>query len=219
MFNDVTQYIGYTYSELKRADINDKSKKFPLIDFKMTEKDVTEFLQERNIWNPLYKHFTRTGCFLCPKQKKEAFFNIWKHYKDEWNIMLEYEKKCNDIGAYNQTFNINKTLIELEQEFKIMDQCYLVFAEYEMTIKDLQKYTDEITATRIMYLLKENNLESVSVKVHKAGNKLNQFRIKEAHDKMRQLCLESTNKNNGIHFDIYYGYLEIIKNMIEEGEE
>jgi len=88
-----------------------------------------------------------------------------------------------------------------------------------MTIKDLQKYTDEITATRIMYLLKENNLESVSVKVHKAGNKLNKFRIKEAHDKMRQLCLESTDKNNGIHFDIYYGYLEIIKKMIEEGEE
>jgi len=88
-----------------------------------------------------------------------------------------------------------------------------------MTIKDLKKYTDEITATRIMYLLKENNLESVSVKVHKAGNKLNKFRIKEAHDKMRQLCLESIDKNNGIHFDIYYGYLKIIKKMIEEGEE
>jgi len=121
-FDKITIYIGYTYSELKRANVSDNRQKFPLIDFKMTEKDVTEFLQKRNIWNPLYKHFTRTGCFLCPKQKKEAFFKIWKYYPKEWNEMCVYELACKDAKAYNQTFNIDKTLIELEQEFKIMDK-------------------------------------------------------------------------------------------------
>ena len=115
-------YIGYTYSELKRADVKDERQRFPLIDYKMKESDVTEFLQERNIWNPLYKHFTRTGCFLCPKQKKEAFFKVWKHFSEEWQEMKEYESKCKDMNAYNQTFNIDKTLIELEKEFEYIDK-------------------------------------------------------------------------------------------------
>lgn len=121
-FDDITLYIGYTYSELKRADVQDERQKFPLIDFKMRESNITPFLQERNIWNPLYKHFTRTGCFLCPKQKKEAFFKLWKHYKKEWQIMLDYEIKCKEIGAYNQTFNIDKTLLELEKEFEKIER-------------------------------------------------------------------------------------------------
>lgn len=119
---DYVAYIGYTYSELQRADVKDEKQQFPLIDYKMKESDVTEFLQERNIWNPLYKHFTRTGCYLCPKQKKEAFYKIWKHYKDEWQVMLEYERKCKEDGAYNQTFNIDKTLLELEKEFERIDK-------------------------------------------------------------------------------------------------
>ena len=132
-FDEVTLYIGYTYSELKRADVQDQRQKFPLIDFKMTEKDVTEFLQERKIWNPLYKHFTRTGCFLCPKQKKEAFYKLWKHYPEEWAEMKEYEEKCKQANAYNQTFNIDKTLIELEKEFKVLDrQQGFVFEEDPM---------------------------------------------------------------------------------------
>lgn len=120
-FDETTIYIGYTYSELQRADVKADNQRFPLIEFKMKEKDVTEFMQDRKIWNPLYKHFTRTGCFLCPKQKKEAFFKIWKHYRDEWNEMCAYEIACADANAYNQTFNIDKTLLQLEKEFKKMD--------------------------------------------------------------------------------------------------
>ena len=121
-FDEITLYIGYTYSELKRSDVQDERQKFPLIDFKMRENDIAPFLQERNIWNPLYKHFTRTGCYLCPKQKKEAFFKLWKHYPKEWAKMLWYEDESKRIGAYNKTFNIDKTLIELQKEFKIMDK-------------------------------------------------------------------------------------------------
>lgn len=121
-FDDITMYIGYTYNELARADVKDDRQRFPLIEFKMREKDVTEFMQKRKIWNPLYKHFTRTGCFLCPKQKKEAFFNIWKHYHDEWMEMCRYEIECSKVDAYNQTFNIGKTLLQLEEEFKLIDK-------------------------------------------------------------------------------------------------
>jgi len=114
---DFRTYIGYTYSELKRAQAKDEKQIYPLIEAKTKEEEVSQFLKDRNIWNELYKHFSRTGCFLCPKQKKEAYFMLWKHYKKEWAVMHEYEKKCRELNAFNQTFFIDKTLFDLEKEF------------------------------------------------------------------------------------------------------
>ena len=115
-------YIGYTYSELKRAKDKPKNQIFPLIEAKIKEIDVSIFLKERNIWNTLYRHFTRTGCYLCPKQKKEAFYMLYKHYKEQWEKMKWYENECKKLNAHNQTFNIDITLLELEKEFKRLDR-------------------------------------------------------------------------------------------------
>jgi len=67
---DYVLYLGYTYSEKKRAAKNTATnQKYPLIDAKMCEADVDAFLAELNLTNPLYQHFERTGCAMCPYQK------------------------------------------------------------------------------------------------------------------------------------------------------
>lgn len=41
------------------------------------DKEVSEYLSQKQIINPLYNHFNRTGCFLCPKQSKASLFNLY----------------------------------------------------------------------------------------------------------------------------------------------
>lgn len=74
----VTALIGYTYNEVEngRVSILDYAiAKYPLHEWKWNELEVSEFLRERQIMNPLYNHFKRTGCYLCPKQSKASLYH------------------------------------------------------------------------------------------------------------------------------------------------
>ena len=110
-------YIGYTYTELQRANVEANNQLYPLIDFKMTEDDVRYFLKERSIDNPLYKHFNRTGCYFCPKQRVEDFYNVWKYHPKKWEQMKKYESKARYLKALNTSFCIHGSVEELEMMF------------------------------------------------------------------------------------------------------
>jgi len=115
-------YIGYTYTELQRSNVDADNQIYPLIDFKMTEDDVRDFLKERSIDNPLYKHFNRTGCYFCPKQRVEDFYNVYKHHPEKWEKIVEYENKAKSMGALNTQFSIHGSAFEMEQMFKKKEQ-------------------------------------------------------------------------------------------------
>ena len=119
---DYTQIIGYTYSELKRANVQATNQRYPLIEWKMTERDVALFLKERSIDNKLYRNFTRTGCYFCPKQGVNSFYNIYKHHPDMWKKIKKYEKKARKMKALNTRFSKHGTAKELEKQFKIKDK-------------------------------------------------------------------------------------------------
>ena len=71
----VVSLIGYTYNEVENGRVSNLDyaiAKYPLHEWKWNEKEVSDFLSERKIMNPLYNHFQRTGCFLCPKQSKAS---------------------------------------------------------------------------------------------------------------------------------------------------
>lgn len=116
-----TCLIGYTYDEVERGRItanNYAIPKYPLHEWKMNEPEIEAFLRERGIANPLYRHFTRTGCFLCPKQSKKALCKLWQYYPKYWELMKQWEAKAKELNCVNQTFKINESLLDIEKQFK-----------------------------------------------------------------------------------------------------
>jgi len=110
-------YIGYTYTEKQRSQVDAANQLYPLIDYKMTENDVRDFLKERSIDNPLYKHFNRTGCYFCPKQRVDDFYNVYKYHSEKWKKIVEYEEKAKKMKALNIQFSIHGSAREMEQMF------------------------------------------------------------------------------------------------------
>jgi len=118
---DYIQYIGYTYSEKKRADVKDSNQRFPLIDFKKCEADIDKYLKSIDLVNPLYAFFERTGCYFCPYQKIRGFYVLWKKYPDQWRYMMDVERRLGDyseVSVINTQWNIRYSMTELEEAFK-----------------------------------------------------------------------------------------------------
>ena len=127
------QYIGYTYSELKRSNVKDNNQKYPLIENKMCEADVDALLERINLVNPLYEVFERTGCAMCPYQKLRGFYILWLKFNDKWQWMKNVEINLMLLEEYNQpvvnsTWNIRYTLGELEKLFESGEKYYDVEA-------------------------------------------------------------------------------------------
>lgn len=112
--DDCIVYIGYAYDEQGRTlkDIKGVKYKFPLIEWKITELECRNYLEERDILNPLYEKFDRIGCWLCPKQSKRSLKQLWKHYPNLWKQLKKYEADS------PHGFRINETLIELQQKWE-----------------------------------------------------------------------------------------------------
>lgn len=121
---DHTLYIGYTYSEKKRASDNKATNQvYPLIDAKMCEFDVDELLKKIDLINPLYEFFERTGCAMCPYQKNRGYYILYLKYNDVWEWMKDIEKRLFEIedggqSVINSQWHIRYSLDELEEYFK-----------------------------------------------------------------------------------------------------
>ena len=115
-----TVLVGYTANEVKRGRVSNfdyATARYPLHEWGWNEAEVTEFLKSRGIMNTLYKHFNRTGCYICPKQSKQSLYNLYLNYPKQWEIMKNWEAKAKELNCINQSFKIDKTLEQLEQEF------------------------------------------------------------------------------------------------------
>ncbi len=130
---DVVQYHGYTFNEVKkdRGGSQERMKenyRYPLYEWKWNEPQVSKYLQDKSIFNPLYKHYTRTGCFLCPKQSRSDWFNLWKYYPHHFEYAKELEQWCIDNDAVQKYFlwdfktDTELPLIEFEKECKLRDK-------------------------------------------------------------------------------------------------
>lgn len=135
-------YIGFTSDEPNRKMQGDNFL-YPLIDdFKMSEKDCQEYLINQEMENPLYKHFTRTGCSFCPAQSDRSFYQVWKHYPKEWEYMKNMEKellKLEERGEIIQNkhwFNGKRTCEEMEKHFIQVDKQGSLFDFSDEPLKD-----------------------------------------------------------------------------------
>jgi len=133
--------MGITLDEPERAKRDDKHFLYPLIDiFKMFERDCQQYLINQEMENPLYRHFTRTGCKKCFYQSDRDFFNIWKHYPKVWAEMKEYEKR---VQAHTKAKEENKywftgfrTCEDMERKFEKADKQGSLFDFSDEPLKD-----------------------------------------------------------------------------------
>jgi len=113
-------YIGITMDEQNRANRDDNTLLYPLIDeFKMSEQDCMQYLIKQEMENPLYRHFTRTGCSKCQYQSEKDFFNIWKYYPKVWQEMKNYELRVKKFGnaISEHWFSNHRTCEDMEKMF------------------------------------------------------------------------------------------------------
>lgn len=107
--NKYMECVGIAYDEPKRI----KDKCYPLIDWKMTEKDCLEFCYKRGFnWNGLYEHFDRLSCWCCPLKNLKELRILYNYYPELWNELKRMDKK-----AYNQ-FRADYSVEQLESKFK-----------------------------------------------------------------------------------------------------
>lgn len=103
------EYIGIAYDEQDRI----KDKKYPLVEWKMTEKDCLQYCYDRGFnWDGLYEHLDRVSCWCCPLKRISEYRVIYKYYPNLWQELKEMDKK-----AYNR-FRKDYSIEELEEKFK-----------------------------------------------------------------------------------------------------
>lgn len=103
------EYIGIAYDEQKRV----KDKKYPLIDWKMTEKDCLKYCYNKGFdWGGLYEHFDRLSCWCCPLKNQKELKILYKYYPELWEKIKEMDKR-----SYNK-FKTKYGIEYLEEKFK-----------------------------------------------------------------------------------------------------
>lgn len=102
------EYIGIAYDEQNRI----KDKFYPLIDWKMTEKDCLEYCYSKGFdWGGLYEHLDRVSCWCCPLKRIREYKVLYKYYPELWQKLKEMDKKANN------RFRKDYTIDELEIKF------------------------------------------------------------------------------------------------------
>lgn len=123
----IVQYIGIAADEAhrtkKRAGI-DKTiiKKYPLVDWGMTEADCLQFCYDHGItWNGLYKHFHRMSCWLCPLQGIKDARTLYHYYPDKWAQLREMDDRA--INKWKIIYSVR----DLERRFEKEDRQLSLF--------------------------------------------------------------------------------------------
>lgn len=140
----IVQYIGYTLGENRSVQDTEKiTFKYPLKDiFKMSEEDCKEYISKQDMENPLYKHFSRTGCSFCPFQSDASWFNVWKYHQDIWKRMFDIEHTLYELEmmggkVVNKHWFIgHKTLEDMEKKFIKADKQGSLFDFSDEPVKD-----------------------------------------------------------------------------------
>jgi 3'-phosphoadenosine 5'-phosphosulfate sulfotransferase (PAPS reductase)/FAD synthetase len=100
-------YVGIAYDEKERMSTTDHNLFYPLVEWKWTEQDCVNYLNERSMLNPLYVNFNRLGCWFCPKQGVGALYVLWKNYPSLWERLKWWDKEQYNVwGRYIKSSSI-----------------------------------------------------------------------------------------------------------------
>ena len=114
---DLIMLIGYVAREDRQTKLDFGKPRYPLKEWGWNEPEVDEYLKSLGIYNQLYRHFSRTGCYLCPKQNLASWKALYLHYPKLWEKAKWYEHQAKDANAHIQTWRVGTSLDQLEVRF------------------------------------------------------------------------------------------------------
>ncbi len=117
---NIIEYVGIAADEeyRLRRKINDReNKRYPLVDWGMTEADCLQFCYDRGFdWGGLYEKFSRVSCWCCPLQSLPELRVLYHEFPDLWQKLKEMDSR-----TYGQ-FRIDYSVIDLEKRFDLEDE-------------------------------------------------------------------------------------------------
>lgn len=123
-YGEHIRYLGLAADEPKRLARLDSFCRAPLAEWGMTEQDCVDFLNKRDMLNPLYRKFRRLGCWFCVKQSLDSLSVLRRDYPEYWAMLLAWDKES------PRTFKPNCTVMDLERRFSLEDwQIHLAAAD------------------------------------------------------------------------------------------
>ena len=106
------EYVGIAFDEFERYK-NDPNKKYPLIDWKITEGMALKYCYDKGFdWDGAYTKFNRFSCWCCPLKNQKELYIIYNFYPELWQQLKDMDEK-----AYNQ-FKKEYSVKDLEEKFK-----------------------------------------------------------------------------------------------------
>ncbi len=114
-------YIGIAADEQHRVQKPSKENKnlnlrYPLIEWNWTEDDCMAYLDHLGIGNCLYLSFDRIGCYHCPKQNLNSWFEVYTNWNDKWEDAKHWDRES--IKIRGSGLRPDYTLEELEAKFE-----------------------------------------------------------------------------------------------------
>lgn len=113
-------YIGFASDEVNRAQRQELTRgkvierRFPLIDWRMTEKDCLAYCKGKGYdFYGYYDKFARMGCFCCPMQPLNSLRQLYRHYPELWAQMEEMQRHTHISFRAD-----GKTVFDLAARFK-----------------------------------------------------------------------------------------------------
>ena len=117
---NIIEYVGIAADEeyRLRRKINDReNKRYPLVDWGMTEADCLKYCYDRGFdWGGLYEKFSRVSCWCCPLQSLPELRVLYHEFPDLWQKLKEMDSR-----TYGQ-FRIYYSVIDLEKRFDLEDE-------------------------------------------------------------------------------------------------
>jgi hypothetical protein len=89
--------IGIAVDEPKRIK-PDKMKRYPLVEYGMTEADCLKYCQERGFYvgDSPYKHIPRMSCYCCPLCNNKQVKYLVRHRPELWADIKRMEALCGE---------------------------------------------------------------------------------------------------------------------------
>ena len=100
-----------------RRKINDReNKRYPLVDWGMTEADCLKYCYDRGFdWGGLYEKFSRVSCWCCPLQSLPGLRVLYHEFPEHWKQLKKWDNE-----TYGQ-FRIDYSVEDLEKRFDLED--------------------------------------------------------------------------------------------------
>lgn len=111
-YGEHIRYLGLAADEPKRLARLEACCRSPLAEWSMTEQDCIDFLEKREMLNPLYRKFKRLGCWFCVKQSLPSLRVLHRDYPEYWSMLMAWDKES------PRTFKPKTTVAELDQRFQ-----------------------------------------------------------------------------------------------------